>query len=211
MKVFFDLDGTLIDVAPRHYQVYTEVVKSFGGVPMPQKEYWQLKRKKIKWPELLRRSELSPSIEPNFLLQFIDKIEDPAYLKIDKPFPDALAALDKIAETNDCYLVSLRRKRENLLEQIELLQLAPHFAGVLTGHSESDGYDVKIALLRDVLDGGRGVIIGDTEADIVTGKELGLITIALKSGIRDESFLESLKPDYLIDHIGDVLQVPILQ
>ena len=208
MKVFCDLDGTLIDVSVRNYRVYTEVVELFGGQPLDKDIYWDLKRRKTKWPELLPMSELLPDIEKQFLDEFIKKIESPDYLKLDTLFPGALDALDSIAHTHECYLVSLRRNRRNLLEELAWLQLAPHFKSVLTGHSESDGYDVKIALIKEVLGDDRGVIIGDTEADIVTGKELGMHTVAVTSGIRDEQFLNALHPDYtatgIVEAVGRI-------
>lgn len=203
-KIFCDLDGTLIDVAPRHYRVYSEMVSQMGGRALAQDIYWDLKRKKTKWMELLPLSQLSADIETEFLQGFIQKIESPEYLRIDQPFPGALVALDKLSAENECYLVSLRRNRENLLREITDLDLARHFIEVLTGHSESDGYDVKIALIKDKLGDSRGVIIGDTEADIITGKQLGLKTFAVTSGIRDEQFLRALEPDYLVSGIEKI-------
>jgi phosphoglycolate phosphatase len=204
MKIFCDLDGTLIDIAPRHYRVYLETVGIFGGAALPQEQYWDLKRKKTKWPELLRLSRLEPSMEAQFLESFIQKIESIEYLKADQLFPGALETIERLSQQHQCYLVSLRRKYENLLAQLDWLKLSPHFTKVLSGHSESDGYDKKVELIQGELKGSRGAIIGDTEADIVTGKELGLMTLALTSGIRDEQFLVRLEPDYLLKGITEV-------
>ena len=204
MKIFFDLDGTLLDVSDRNYRVYCEVTEAFGGTPMPKPQYWELKRKKTKWPELLPLSALSPDIEQQFLDKFIQKIEDPNYLKIDKLMPQALEVVSALAANNQCYLVSLRRRAENLRQQLEWLALAPHFTKILSGHSESDGYDKKIELIKAELAGEPGVIIGDTEADIVTGKQLGLLTIAVTSGIRDQQFLAALQPDHIVAAIDEV-------
>ena len=201
MKVFFDLDGTLLDIAPRHYEVYKDVVIYFGGQPLSQQVYWELKRKKTKWPLLLPKSKLNPDIEQDFLNVFIDKIESTEYLKKDKLFPGALVELSRISVLYKCYLVSLRRKHDNLIKQISWLGLAPFFTEVLAGHSESDGHDVKTNIISNKLKASSGVIIGDTEADIVTGKNLHLTTIALTTGIRDDKFLMALEPDYIIDSI----------
>lgn len=204
MKLFFDLDGTLLDVAPRHYRVYQEIVNELGGQPLAQPEYWQAKRQKAKWPELLTRSRLQPSHEPEFLKRFIAKIESVEYLRIDALFPAALDVVTELSQRAECYLVSLRRNHQNILQQLSWLGLLPKFQDVLTGHSESDGHDVKTALISSVLGNDMGVIIGDTEADIVTGQNLGLRTIGVTSGIRDKSFLAALKPDHLVAGIGDV-------
>jgi len=211
MKIFCDLDGTLIDVSARNYRVYAENTTAFGGHPLQRAAYWDLKRKKTKWDQLLPLSGLPIDIQQQFLDEFIKKIESPDYLKLDTLFPAALAALDMLSAEHECYLVSLRRNRENLLLELEWLNLAPHFKQILTGHSESDGYDVKIALIKDRLGDDKGVIIGDTEADIVTGKELGLTTVAVKSGIRDEQFLAALNPDHLLNDISELGSLALFQ
>jgi phosphoglycolate phosphatase len=209
MKIFFDLDGTLIDVSLRNYTVYSEVTKNFHGEPLDRSIYWDLKRKKTKWPELLMLSKLLPTLESTYLASFITKIEDINYLKLDTLFPDSLQTLGLLSAAHECYLVSLRRNHRSLLEELSWLQLTPHFTKILSGHSESDGYDVKTQLIQKELDGEPGMIVGDTEADVVTGKELNLKTVALTSGIRDEQFLAALKPDYLLPTIGKLTALQI--
>jgi beta-phosphoglucomutase-like phosphatase (HAD superfamily) len=58
MKIFFDLDGTLIDVAPRHYHVYSEVVTELGRTPLAQSVYWRLERalRHETWAKVLLRA-----------------------------------------------------------------------------------------------------------------------------------------------------------
>lgn len=207
MKIFCDLDGTLIDVSNRHYLVYSEMIHEFGGSPLSKDEYWQLKRQKIKWNKLLPMSGLKDGVEPAFLEGFIKKIEDPKYLELDTLFPESLNALNTFLRIGQCYLVSLRRNRVNLLQEIERLDLSGHFTDVLTGHSENDGYDVKIALIKDRVQNDEALIVGDTEADIITGKELGFKTFAVTSGIRDKQFLADLKPDHLVKGIEEVAEI----
>jgi len=203
-KLFFDLDGTLLDVSARNYKVYSELVCEFGGTPLQKPAYWDLKRKKTKWPVLLPESGLSADIEKDFLSRFIPLIERPDYLKLDVLFPGSLTALEVVSPHFDCYLVSLRRNEDNLLQELEWLGIRRYFKKVLSGHSESDGYDKKIELIQHELDSQSGFIVGDTEADIITGKELDLVTIAILSGIRDEQFLEALHPDYMLRDISEL-------
>lgn len=209
LEVFFDLDGTLLDVSVRNYRVYSELVTEAGGTPLDKDIYWNLKRKKAKWPELLPKSRLSPAIEKEFLDKFIARIEAPEYLELDELFPESQNVLQEVSSRFNCRLVSLRRNESNLRRQLERLAIADYFTKVLSGHSESDGYDKKIALIKGELGADRGIIIGDTEADIVTGKTLGMIAVALTSGIRDAQFLNALEPDYIIDGIGQLTSLPM--
>lgn len=205
VKIFCDLDGTLLDVSDRNYSVYLELITKYNGKPLERDIYWDLKRKKTRWPELLPMSGVAVDQLQSFLDDFIQKIESLEYLKLDTLFPSSLQTLDKLSEKYDCALVSLRRNEANLLKELEWLGIRGYFSKVLSGHSESDGYDKKIQLITSAIEyNNKGVVIGDTEADIVTGKELGFTTIAITSGVRDRHFLSALRPDYLLGSIGDV-------
>jgi phosphoglycolate phosphatase len=204
MKIFFDLDGTLIDVAPRHYQVYSEVITELGRTPLAQSVYWRLKRDKTAWPVVLQKTGLNPSDTPRFLEHFIRRIEAVECLRMDTLFPNALSTVDSLKKQYSCYLVSLRRHRNAFEAQLNWLGLRPHFAAVLSGHSERDGSDVKGAIIRRHLGHESGAIIGDTEADILSGKAEGLTTIAMTTGIRSEELLRGLQPDYVLDDISEV-------
>jgi phosphoglycolate phosphatase-like HAD superfamily hydrolase len=209
MLVFCDLDGTLLDPAPRHYRVYSEVTRELGGEPLPQPEYWDLKRQKTKWAVLLPLSRLGAEQEPEFLKLFIEKIEDPAYLDMDPLLPGAELALRYLEEKGaTVYLVSLRRQQERLHAQLVRLGVAKYFKEILSGHSEGDGVDVKQPLITAKLNGSTdAVMIGDTETDIKTGKALGIRTIGVYSGLRTESLIRALHPDYVLPGIGDLPNV----
>jgi phosphoglycolate phosphatase len=207
MKFFCDFDGTLIDVSERHYRVYKEVTAACGGVALEKEVYWQLKRSKVSWPDILPKSGLSAGLLDDYLAQFREKIEDVTYLHIDTLYPGALEAVGQLAERGSCYLMSLRRNHDNLNAQLEWLGLAPYFTKILSGHSETDGLDVKVPLIRAELDGDTGVIIGDTETDIRTGQALDLMTVSVTSGLREEQFLTPLHPDHVIPTIAEAPRV----
>lgn len=207
MKIFCDLDGTLLDIQNRHYRVYSEVTKSHGGQPLIKDEYWKLKRQKTKWSKLLPLSGLSGEDEDKFLSDFRKLIEDPEYLSIDTLTQGTMQALLDLSKDHSCILVSLRRQPANLHQQLDRLGLTKYFETILSGHSESDGYDVKIEIISKELSQEKDIIIGDTEADIITGQKLGLQTIAVTSGIRDQQFLKALKPDHLVKSFADAAKI----
>lgn len=204
MKIFFDLDGTLVDVSARHHKVYCDVVAKFSGNALNKDEYWNLKRNKASWEDILPLSKIGADLKDEFLEEFIKLIENKDYLKLDKLIPGALKTARYLYSANTCYLVSLRRNPENLEAEINWLGLRPYFHKVLSGHSETDGSDVKTLLIRNALAENTGTIIGDTEADVLTGKDLGLTTIAVTSGIRSQEFLEHLNPNYICSTIAEL-------
>ena len=46
--------------------------------------------------------------------------------------------------------------------------------------------------------------MGDSEADIAAGKQLGIPVVCVDSGIRARPFLEALKPNLIIDILGQL-------
>ena len=58
---------------------------------------------------------------------------------------------------------------------------------------------------RNKLSGKEGVIIGDSEDDILTAKKLKWKVIGVESGLRNKDFLLNLKPDLIIKDISEIL------
>lgn len=209
MKIFFDLDGTLIDISQRHYQVYKSAVVKFDGEPLPQKRYWQLKRDNTQWSELLKYSRIALKHESDFMTHFTHNIESQDMLSLDNLFAQSREVLKNLQKNHELILVSLRRNPRNLRLQLEKLGLTQYFKHILSGHSDTkEGVLTKKAtVIQELGQLGQACIIGDTEADISAGKQLGIPSIALTTGIRSKEFLAKLNPDYSADSIDDVQSI----
>jgi phosphoglycolate phosphatase-like HAD superfamily hydrolase len=100
----------------------------------------------------------------------------------------------------------VRSNREALERQLTRLKLRHFFKAVLTEPAADPADAQKARLIRrygaqqDLLTYGSW-IIGDTEADIGAGQLLGLTTVAVRCGIRDDGQLARMNPSYLIDDI----------
>lgn len=209
MNIYFDFDGTLTDITQRHYGVYVQSVENFGGRPIELGEYWSKKRNKIEWSELLSLSELDGEIEDEFLQYFIARIESLEMLKIDPLFDHSEDVLKALCKDHKLVLVSLRRSHENLLDQLKNLGVDHYFDAILSGHSDTvEGtLNKKATVIRSYTTDKGGYIIGDTEADISAAKQLGITSIAVTTGIREQEYLTSLNPDHVIDDINQVLSI----
>ncbi len=53
MKLFFDLDGTLIDISEKYYRVYNDILTEAGFSTIGKKEYWDAKRHKVPEDQIL--------------------------------------------------------------------------------------------------------------------------------------------------------------
>ena len=191
MVIFFDLDGTLIDIQARHYHVYEITCSCFGGDPLPQPIYWRMKRAKKDWSTILRRSKMYVSTNA-FLKQFNRRIEEKANLTLDSLFPYSLSTLEHL---RDCryhlFLVTSRRNQNNTLWQLRVRKLLPLFEKILITPPDIDGG--KASAMKK-FSTKNSLVVGDTEEDIHAALSLHLPVLGVLSGIRNLSSLRSENP-----------------
>ncbi len=208
MTLFFDLDGPILDVSRRYYRLHSELVLQLGGMPMDEANYWERKRDREPLSALLAL-DLKPipgESAQTYRQLWREKIEWPASLAADTVVPGAREQLAALQTTHHLVLVTLRQCRENLEAQLERLQLGPFFEAVISAAPPAEeAWKVKQELIRSSSwMNGSGCIVGDTEVDIRAGKALGLITVAVLSGIRNRRCLALEKPDFLVEGLREL-------
>lgn len=203
MQIFFDLDGTIVDISNRHYFVYKTVVTQFCGSVLEKSKYWELKRSGEEWSQILLFSNVSKHDEAAFLAEFTMHIEAPELLATDTLFPGSVAVLQELRECHELILVSLRRNSSNLNVQLDNLGISNYFSHILSGHSDTKKgvLSKKAAVINASLQVVGGVVIGDTEADVAAARQLGVPSIGITTGIRSRKYLELLNPDYVVDNL----------
>lgn len=214
MDFFFDLDGPILDVSEKYYRVYAGLLRDFGAVPLPKADYWEAKRNRVPDAETLGRSGAAGRLE-EYRSRRISLIETAPYWAYDSVWPGMLEILKLLALKHPLYLVTLRTQRASLMQELQHLGLASCFRMVLS--TPADGAagrsNVKAELVRSALGKGpfSGWFIGDTETDILAGKELALNTIGVSFGIRSREFLLAAKADDIIETPGELCRrLPIL-
>ena len=217
MILFFDLDGPLLDVSRRYVALHHELLSEHGLAGMEAERYWQCKR--AVWPEDDILAELGgAALAAAYEARRQALIEAPAYIRHDRCWPWTVACLAHLVEHARLVMVTARAERTALLPQLQELGISSFFHEIL---SERGGPRVdlqKAALIKEYLRRHKGGpeghwMIGDTEADILAGKHVGLRTVAVLSGIRDEAHLRLAEPDFLLPDIQGlpaVLNLPPL-
>jgi phosphoglycolate phosphatase len=207
--IFFDLDGTLLDTSERHYRVYKDIL-DFYGLPntLSKEEFWNQKRNSIKTVELLPITSSEKLIQ-KFIGEWLKRIEDKRYLKYDNLLPESLDVLSVLKNRTDLTLVTLRNNKKNLFWELNNFGVTNYFKEILVGSS----FEVKnkIPLIKDYIERNSKsynfIIVGDTEADVSSGKELGMLTVAVNYGIRSKEFLTKLKPDFCLDNLSELPEI----
>lgn len=196
MNIFFDLDGTLLDVSRRYYKTHIKASKKINKRPLSFNRYWEEKRKKTPEWKILNLSS-NNKLFKIYEKERINCLEKKSFLKFDQPFHWVykLLALLKIY---NLYILTLRRNRINLKFQIKKFGLDNLFEETLSEAPLSDPVSTKIKLLKKNKLKFTDLLIGDTEVDIAAAKRLGIISVAVCSGIRNRNFLKQSNPDFLV-------------
>lgn len=202
----FDLDGPILDVSERYYQLYLDLLAELTGnaagqiAPLPKGEYWHLKRANISEAEILRASGITDhDLACRYSELRLARLELSEYLGLDKPWPGIAEGLRAAGRKFVVIAATLRSSRWRLLAQLDALSLADVFAAVVSAplRGEERG-KTKAALVGDLCANRQGWFVGDTETDIIAGKELGWQTAAVSFGIRDETTLAAAQPDLML-------------
>lgn len=205
---FWDLDGPILDVSDKYYAVYRDILLENNEKVLAKNEYWDLKRAKTSLYDILSKTNAEQSIII-FKELWLNRIEIHKYQKLDKLQPGITEVLKLCKEKNNLVLVTLRRDRQRLLEQLQELNLVDYFEIILSsGQDIKPRWKIKYNLINDYLKSkiaNNNFIIGDTETDIIAGNNLGFISIGVLCGIRNSQLLDS-KPDIILNQTIDFLE-----
>jgi phosphoglycolate phosphatase len=210
--VFFDLDGPLLDVSERYYRVYAFILQEQGFRPIEKERYWELKRQTVPEREILALSRAEQMLD-GYIARRLALIESDAFMMFDRLQAQALSVLRRLKQFHSLVLVTLRSRREQLEKQLQRLGLLHLFTVVLSsGEQTKPRWRIKVNLVRTKCSSTiiPGWFIGDTETDILAGRDLGLTTIAVKNGIRAERFLLAAQPHFIIENISNIDKTGII-
>lgn len=210
---FFDLDGPILDVSFKYYQVYADLLAEEGYTPLPKDTYWEMKRARIPAAEILAHSQAEAWTTVYRKLRK-DQIETDPYLAYDRLQPQIKEVLTALGRSYRLVMMTLRSSRPHLLRELERLGLLPFFEQILSSGEElNPRWKVKYNAIQQYCTDGIPAgswIIGDTSTDILAGTHLGLSTIAVLSGIRNREWIEKASPMHVIDdvsHLGEIIQL----
>jgi phosphoglycolate phosphatase len=194
MRIFFDLDGTLIDSTNRLYLLFKELVKQTA---FTYDEYWSMKRKKINHKMILMdKFSYTEKQYNSFERQWLDMIELDKYLLLDKIYSGVCEVLEENYRVVDFYVVTARQNKRNTIRQLDGLGLNKYFKEVFVTENKFS----KETLLKNHIEvTQKDIIVGDTGFDILAGRKLGMKTVAASYGFLSKEVLLEYSPDYIID------------
>lgn len=208
MNIFFDLDGVLVDPYPKYYKIHLLLTRKYSLEPLSYKDY--VKSKQNKLPELFYLKDLK---KENYIQERLSLLEHPKFLSLDPLYFDTKTTLETLKKKNKFFLITVRKNRKELLKQLKNLDIFSYFEKIYSSKSNQltkPPKKVKEELLLPALlknKAGKSIIVGDTEADILAGKHYAMLTVAIVNRLRTKEFVFSLKPDFTINSIGELIPI----
>ncbi len=199
----FDLGGTLVDDRSMIYQTFASLLKEFGKSTPTEKEFD--KEFTSNWIEVFSKQGIE--IDPAKTISKLEKLTmDSNKLKAIKVYGGTANALQRIKKKMKIAINTSYRKRE--LDMIMKIIKLPEFDAVATGDDlkrlKPDPRPIKEICKTLRVFPNECVMVGDTSADILCGKNAGTKTIAVTWGTNTERDLARLQPDLVAYSWGDI-------
>lgn len=198
--LYLDLDGTLVDVRRKHYAAYVDTLRELGVAPVAAHEYWRRRREGASNADLLR--EAAGPCDPRFLERWVDRVESPDYVRLDSLIPGARSTLASLRRSFELVLVTMRRDRVALDEQLDDLALTRLLSDIYCRDGSPDERKTHLIGRHTSAVAPGSAVVGDSDDDVEAARELGIASICVSSGVRSARYLERLQPDQLIPTIA---------
>jgi phosphoglycolate phosphatase-like HAD superfamily hydrolase len=221
LRIITDFDGPIVDVSERYYQVYQyclEKTRYAGQITclLSKEEFWELKRQQVSEKRIGEMSGLDEDQARKFAHLRRQTVHTLPYLVYDRPVEGAIETLEKIQEMHlDLVVMTMRRVVElnHALDRHDLGRFFPSDRRYCLSNNYAKTTDVKdkpllmARAMKELTPAAETWMVGDTEADIAAAKSQKIKVIAVLSGIRDRSRLEIYEPDYIVNNLGEAVDL----
>jgi phosphoglycolate phosphatase len=207
--VVFDLDGTLVDSSRDLTAAVNAALRRVapGAPPLPDDQVRSFIGNGA--GKLIERSLLASGLAlptadvlPLFLEEYRGRL-----LETTRLYPGVEAALQALAPRT---LAVLTNKPGDLSRAIlEGLGVASRFAAVYGAGDVPERKPDPSGLLRILAEAGaapsEGVMVGDSDTDVLTGRAAGVLTVGVRYGFDPES-LKATPPDVMLDDLRQLAE-----
>jgi phosphoglycolate phosphatase len=223
--IIFDFDGTLLDIREPLQRSIEEVyqakninadisstieeigalMETIQGYPLPKillESYEMFKYiTSLKSLSFFKKLEIAIKIFTKYL----------TYAKEAPLFPNTVEILKKIKKSFDLFIVSHNQTR-NVNEHLEKENIKSFFKGIY-GADELPALKPDPKALTPIFNSYKSsklkefIMVGDMPSDIEVGREAGIWTVAIASGVSSKQTLSEFKPDILVESLDEFLNI----
>ncbi len=197
--IFLDLDGTLLDIDDRWYQLHLDLAAYYCFNPIPKKKYLLYKKNRIDEKKIIKETNIDPKKIHLYIKKRIVSIELWKYLVLDVVKPGVIKLLRKLSRKYRLVLITKRKKLKNCLAELKKIKLVDYFSKILITQGEAKYTIIKKYFhdneIKDAL------IVGDTEDDYELAKRLHCKSVLVTNGARSKKALRHIEPDYKVNSL----------
>lgn len=203
--VLFDIDGTILD---SHDFVFGAVrfALSKYGYPDPEAKFL----KKAQGRPLSKFYEILLPLEQSGKFVEAHKEFQKANFHLVKSFPNVERTLQELRKSGFVMGAVSNRLRESLLISLQLAELLQYFDVVLGAddvvNPKPHQDHLLFALNKLQVTPQNSYMVGDTDHDILAGKNAGIKTVGVTYGWLGRK-IAKYNPDYVINDIEELLQI----
>lgn len=171
-KIFWDLDGTILDIRQRLYRLFCELTDTQIGF----EKYWQLKEAGYNQAKML--SYIGSTVEKKeFHTIWLANVERMELLHYDTLQPGIKEILaDLFSGGSEMYIVTNRQCLENVKKQLYHLGINSFFKNIITTEQK---FTKAEAVKQQGINAAGGIFIGDSKEDMQAALELNCEAIYL--------------------------------
>lgn len=196
-KIFFDFDGTLVDNSYRIYILFSTLVENNS---LSYTKYWSIRRNGVSQKQILMNyfgyTEKNVAI---FQKKWMNLIESDEFLELDKLQEKVKFVLSNIFKEHNIYIVTARQFNSKVQKQVDKFKIDKYFKEIFVTQQKSKKNDIIIKNVKNICK--QDVIIGDSNEDIETGKQLNITTVAVTTGNLNKKAILKFAPDFVYDNL----------
>lgn len=206
--VVFDLDGTLVQ---SHKNIYEATIHSLKELNieyvLPKAEFY----KKIghHFEDIFKDFEIIVNDFEKFIKVYKSVYFD--YIDSSLLYPGVEKVLYELkARKFNISLLTTKAQdqADRIIEHFELSNYFDYIMGRRPGLPHKPAPDMLLKICDDLNSSPhQAIMVGDTELDILCGKNADSITCGVTYGYRSKEEIENLKPDYVINNFVEILKI----
>lgn len=209
--IIFDLDGTLLNTLDDLTYSFNFACSSFGCKTLTKEEYRQLIGNGAKnvIQSVLNKNGILDKKSHNQCLSLFKKTYHNTKYRRTAPYKGIIELLDFLTQKKMIIAVFSNKPHEDTVRTVAQCLPSVPFKVVL-GHKVSNflkpSPETTNQLLSELETNAKNtLLIGDSEVDIQTGKNVGMSTIAVTWGFRDIEQLEICEPDKIFNNPEQII------
>jgi len=206
--ILLDLDGTILDSRGAYLEAAKTAFETMGRKNVSTKMAMELPKRLEQ--DLPIDNLLAGLNREKFLHAYLKR-----FYKITaentEPFPNVEETLRRLSAKAELALTTRRSvPAEDVFHVLEKFDLAKYFQKVITSLDTQNPKPDPEALMKCLQHLGAEaadcIVVGDSVVDIRAGKNAGIRTVAVLSGIFGRKELEREKPDLILENISELPQ-----